>query len=231
MEHDMNKAIYLKLGKPTDNLRVGQSHWWGYPDMPINMEVPTLTDADGNEYALDFLCQINLSDLHEFLNDTAAATGDSHIAQCPLPKSGLLLFFADIAYYLGNWDEPSISMHYSDNRQVRVIYVPQEQMAEVVSCEEFYADDNICAQPIEFALEKPGHDAPEHCLLGFPEHREWEDWDEGHEQWQLLLQMDSCEDDSYVCNFVDWGVLNLIISPEDLRRHDFSNVVGIILST
>ncbi len=229
----MNNSIFLKLGAPSDEIAVGKSHWWGYPDLPLDMDIPTFIDPnDGNEYALSFLCQINLADLHDAMLDAAYDTGDQSYKQYDLPKSGLLLFFADIAYYGGMWDEPAIGSYLSNNKVVRVVYVPEEDMASLICRQEEYADEELPAQPIDFCARLPkGEGLPEHKLLGTPDHHEWEDWDQPCTGWQLLLQMDSCEEDGYAFNFIDCGVLNLIISPEALKRHDFSNVRGIVLST
>ena len=76
-----NSPIYLRLADIPSELPVGASHWWGYPDLPEDMPIPTVTDpTDGNTYALNFICQINLADLPEGI--------------IRLPHSGLLLFFA-----------------------------------------------------------------------------------------------------------------------------------------
>lgn len=229
----MNNSIFLTLGAPSDEIAVGKSHWWGYPDLPLDMDIPTFIDPnDGNEYALSFLCQINLADLHDAMLDAAYDTGDQSYKQYDLPKSGLLLFFADIAYYGGMWDEPAISSCLSDNKVVRVVYVPEEDMASLICRQEEYADEELPAQPIDFCARLPkGEVLPEHKLLGAPDHRQWEDWEQPCAGWQLLLQMDSCEENGYAFKFIDCGVLNLIISPEALRRRDFSDVRGIVLST
>ena len=227
----MNNSIFLTLGAPSDEIAVGKSHWWGYPDLPLDMDIPTFVDSnDGNEYALSFLCQINLADLHDAMLDAAYDTGDQSYKQYDLPKSGLLLFFADIAYYGGMWDEPAIGSCLSDNKVVRVVYVPEEDMASLICRQEEYADEELPAQPIDFCARLPkGEALPEHKLLGAPHHREHADWDKPCTGWQLLLQMDSCEENGYAFNFMDCGVLNLIISPEALKRHDFSDVRGIVL--
>ena len=43
--------------------------------------------------------------------------------------------------------------------------------------------------------------------------------------------MDSDEDDDFLLNFIDFGMLHVIIDPEDLRKRDFSNVTAVICST
>ena len=60
----MDKPLYLRLEEPTAPLRVGESHWWGYPDLPPDVDIPTVYDEhDDMDYGLTFLCQINLADL------------------------------------------------------------------------------------------------------------------------------------------------------------------------
>lgn len=214
----MDKPLYLRLEKPTAPLRVGESHWWGYPDLPPDVDIPTVYDEpDDMDYGLTFLCQINLADLPQRISS--------------LPHEGLLLFFADIAYYCGQWDEPSIGCCVSDNKVVRVLYVPKADMARVVSRQREYAEEAVPPMRIVFCDERQGLELSDHRLLGEPEYREWDDWDAPYNGWQLLLQMDSCEIPGGEYNFMDVGVLNIIVSPEALRKLDFSDARGIILST
>ena len=82
----------------------GQSKWWGFPDMPEELEYPEVpvreeyVDDDGrdavDEYddPLTFICQIRCSDL--------AAMDPKGL----LPHEGMLYFFAALDYFLGNLD-------------------------------------------------------------------------------------------------------------------------------
>ena len=52
----MDKPLYLRLEEPTAPLRVGESHWWGYPDLPPDVDIPTVYDEhDDMDYGLTFL--------------------------------------------------------------------------------------------------------------------------------------------------------------------------------
>lgn len=212
----MNRTIYIHLGKSVDELPVGASHWFGYPDLPADVEVPYVDEKDG-KYALTLICQINLSDLPE--------TGI-------FPRRGLLQFYADVAYYRGDWDEPAISMHVSDNRVCRVLFTPEEKLPELENTQpRFFEQDEAQAIPIVFNYSQPTLEEPELQLLGSTDRLEWETWPDPCAGWQLLLMMDSMEGSDYNYNFVDCGALCFIIDPAYLRRLDFSNVKAIILST
>lgn len=52
-----------------------------------------------------------------------------------------------------------------------------------------------------------------------------------YEDWQILLQIDSFSGMDFNLNFMDFGVLDFLISPEALRHADFSDVRAIVLST
>lgn len=52
--------------KTTNAPLIGQSHWWGAPDLPANMPYPTVTiqDEDGNyEELLTFICQVRCEEI------------------------------------------------------------------------------------------------------------------------------------------------------------------------
>ncbi len=211
---ETKSPVYIHLGEAVENPPVGSSHWFGYPDLPPDMEIPQIEEG-GESYALTLVCQINLSEL-------------------PLQpaQKGLLLFFADIAYYGGHWDEPSIGSDISDNQVCRVVYVPAEKMGTLVSCREyFFEQDEPKAIGLTFNRDKPTLAEPELQLFGRTDHLEWEDWPSPCEGWQLLLMMDSMSGADYSYNFIDWGVLCFLIECEALERKDFSNVKTIILST
>lgn len=206
--------IYIHLREALENPPLGSSHWFGYPDLPPDIGIPQVME-DGEAYGLTLVCQINLADL-------------------PLPsaRKGLLLFFADISYYCGNWDEPSIGMNVSDNKVCRVVYVPEERMGELVNCRQFFFEqDEPKAVMLAFDRVRPTLEEEELQLFGQTGHLEWEDWPEPCEGWQLLLMMDSMSGEEYSYNFVDFGVLCFLIEPEALEKGDFSDVRAIILST
>lgn len=84
-------AIRLDL-KRTERILFCGSKWWGDPDMPENMQYPTMEvteDGETFDYPLTFLCQINCEDIAKFYKDDV------------LPKEGMLYFFAAIDDYIG----------------------------------------------------------------------------------------------------------------------------------
>lgn len=216
------KPIYLKLSKPSRELPLGASHFWGDPDLPEDMGYPEYVDEDGDELDYSFICQIHLPDI-------------AHLDHAGLlPHAGLLLVFAKLEYYMNGYrGEPEISGSISDSDAVRVILVRPEKMDKLVRTV-LVDDDEKPVSPAALAIEfsdtreKYGDDT---ALLAEPDHRPWENWDHPFEDWTILFQVDSFDTDDMKLNFIDFGVLDLLISPEALRRRDFSDVRALIIST
>ena len=84
-------AIKLTLNK-TERILFCGSKWWGDPDMPENMQYPTMEiteDGETYDYPLTFICQINCEDIAAFDKEGK------------LPHEGMLYFFAAIDDYIG----------------------------------------------------------------------------------------------------------------------------------
>ena len=84
-------AIKLTLNK-TERILFCGSKWWGDPDMPENMQYPTVEateDGETFDYPLTFICQINCEDLVPYDKDGK------------LPHEGMLYFFGAIDEWLG----------------------------------------------------------------------------------------------------------------------------------
>lgn len=84
-------AIKLSLQK-TERVLFCGSKWWGDPDMPENMQYPTIPVTEEGEtydYPLTFICQINCEDIAEL------------DPQNLLPHEGMLYFFGAIDEILG----------------------------------------------------------------------------------------------------------------------------------
>lgn len=215
------QPIYLKITKPDKPLDSGASRFWGDPDLPKDFNFPSYIDEnDGEEYNYNFICQINLEEL--------ANTG----IPTSLPKKGLLSFFAKIDHYLGFFDASiDISGFISDPDAVRVLYFP--------SCDDLVRnvlvdDEEDPVSPAERQIEFRAEREPltmEHALFAEPTHREWVTWDPPFEDWQILLQIDSDEDDDFNLNFCDCGVLDFLISPDNLKHNRFDDVRAIVLSS
>ena len=91
-------AIKLTLN-PTERILFCGSKWWGDPDMPENMEYPSVKVTEEGEtydYPLTFVCQINCEDIAPF--DTEGK----------LPHEGMLYFFAAVDKWLG-YDSPTMN--------------------------------------------------------------------------------------------------------------------------
>ena len=89
-------AIKLTLEK-TERILFCGSKWWGDPDMPENMQYPTIEiseDGETFDYPLTFICQINCEDIAAFDTDGK------------LPHEGMLYFFGAIDEYIG-YDSPT----------------------------------------------------------------------------------------------------------------------------
>lgn len=89
-------AIQLNFQK-TERILFCASKWWGDPDMPANMEYPTIEvteDGETYDYPLTFLCQINCEDI-------AGLDPENK-----LPHEGMLYFFAAIDRWHG-FDSPT----------------------------------------------------------------------------------------------------------------------------
>ena len=84
-------AIRLEL-KRTERILFCGSKWWGDPDMPENMQYPTIEvteDGESYDYPLTFLCQINCEEIAQY------------DPQGKMPHEGMLYFFAAADDYTG----------------------------------------------------------------------------------------------------------------------------------
>ena len=89
-------AIKLTLNQ-TERVLFCGSKWWGDPDMPENMQYPTIEvteDGETYDYPLTFICQINCEDI-------ASLDPEGR-----LPHEGMLYFFAALDKWLG-YDSPT----------------------------------------------------------------------------------------------------------------------------
>lgn len=213
-------TIYLILDRLAEKLPAGTSRFWGNPDLPEDTQYPMYIDNEGDEFPYWFICQINLEDLSPYDVDNL------------LPHKGLLSFFAKIDHYLDSFAATDcISGFISDADAVKVMYFPSlDNMREVVLVD----DGNNPVTPHELSIKFSSiavKNGDEHELFAQPTHREWETWDPPFEDWIILLQIDSFSGKDFNLNFMDCGVLNILVSPEDLKNRDFTHARGIVLST
>ena len=212
--------IHLTLSMPFEKTSVCASRFWGNPALPKGFKYPTYIDDEGDEYPYFFVCQINLADIADFDTDNL------------LPHRGLLLFFAKIDHYMGYFAATyGICGCISDTDDVKVLYFPEcDNMDEVVLLD----DEDNPTSPNELQIGFCSSLPPlsdEHMLFAPPSHRPWETWDTPYEDWQILLQVDSFCGSDFNLNFMDFGVLDFLISPSDLQNHRFDRIRAIVLST
>ena len=89
-------AIKLTLNQ-TERVLFCGSKWWGDPDMPENMQYPTIEvteDGEKFDYPLTFVCQINCEDIAAFDPENK------------FPHEGMLYFFAALDKWIG-YDSPT----------------------------------------------------------------------------------------------------------------------------
>ncbi len=202
-------SIKICLEKSDEDLFL-QSKWWGNPDMPVNFDVPD---------DLTFICQIRCDEIAKYDKENL------------LPHKGMLYFFAAIDYYFGNFDS-YCPCGYWGNEDVKVFYVEDidnQTFEQVV----FVDDDDkpVAWKEMKIVFSSSGPMCNRNKMLGEPYNREWENWDPPYDGWTELLQVDSDDYDEGTLNFMDWGMLHILINPNDLRNRDFSNVTSIICST
>ena len=193
---------------PADNPLFGQSKWWGQPDMPEELDYPEvpMMDDDGEEFLdpLTFICQIRCPDIAPFDPDGL------------LPHDGMLYFFAALDYFLGdiyNSDSPGLGLWMK--KYFRVLYSP--------SCDNLHThsivyDDGtpvgLPAEAISFCLCTENDDS--NRLLGLPYLEEVKE-----QMPEMLSLLQIGEEDRWQLRFYDCGMLNFLITPEQLRQRQW----------
>ena len=194
-------AIGLKFEKSNQPL-IGQSKWWGAPDLPEDWDYPCNDEGD----PLTFVCQIRCEDIAEF--DTEGL----------LPHTGMLYFFAQIGEYvqamdiaegehngLGEWGEDAYKVLYSpscdDLEPFEIVYDDGEPA---------YLE----AEAISFTAVPDNHDSFK--LLGRPYYDEVA---ELYEDSLCLLQID--ENDDWGMTLYDCGMICFMMTPEQLKAQQW----------
>lgn len=203
-------AISIITEESKENLAF-RSHWWGFPDLPEGVDFPAIPDEDmdperDDEDLLTFICQINLEDIARYDTENR------------LPHTGFLYFFAALDYFLGDTDAPNGPIGYWPEEMFRVIYTPETDDLHTHRVQ--WADGTDACLPAEaMRFGEVGMTADGQKLLGLPF------FDEVREEAPgdiSLLQVD--EDDRWNLRFYDCGMLNFLISPQDLADRRFDRV-------
>ena len=85
------------ITKQTGESLKAKSHWWGFPDLPDGIDFPLLPEAvcdDEGEDLMTFICQIRMEEIAGYDKENL------------LPHEGMLYFFADLDYFLGDLKAP-----------------------------------------------------------------------------------------------------------------------------
>ena len=200
--------IRLTTKKAEDEL-FGQSKWWGEPDMPETLcypEVCVVEDGETYNDPLTFLCQVRCDELAPF--DTEKR----------LPHQGMMWFFAALDYFLGDLDTPSYpGMGEWKAKYFHVLYA--QDISTLHTHHLRYPDGTQATLPAEAICFSEGHNEDGHRLLGRPY---LEEVSEAMPGFVSLLQVD--EDERWNLTFHDCGMLNFLISPDDLRQRHFNHV-------
>ena len=201
--------------EPAEGELFGQSKWWGFPDLPESLDWPSMpVNDDGDEYddPLTFICQIRCEELAPFDPEGL------------LPHTGMLWFFAALDYFLGNLDAACCpGLGEWEAPYFRVFYAPSCEGLHEHSL--LYDDGSPAVLPAESLSFFPADGDSYTRLLGAPffEEVSWE-----APGMLSLLQID--ENDDWGLRFFDSGMLNFMISPEDLAARRFSAIRAVLHS-
>ena len=194
-------AIKINI-QPTAEDLAGKSHWWGFPDLPEAFEWPCNEDGD----LLTFICQISLEDISELDSEKR------------LPHKGMIWFFAELDYFLGDLDAPCGGTGEWEPGTFKVLY--SEDHSDLLTHEYYWEDGEPAVLPAEeMTFEAASETDFGFRLLGMPAMTEG--YEHENEGLMSLLQMD--EEERWGLRFFDCGTTNFMI-PAERTNDDFSNV-------
>ena len=205
-------AIKLTLNQ-TDRILFCGSKWWGDPDMPENMQYPTVEVVEEGEtydYPLTFICQINCEDI-------AALDPEGK-----LPHEGMLYFFAAIDRWLG-YDSPTKNDLGEWSKGHFVV-----KYAKTINFETFQScmlvddeDQALTEREMEIVFSECADDEKCIRLLGVPSSEEVTG---RYPDMISLLQI--VRDENLPLEFE--GELNLLIKPSDLGYGNWKKSTAIL---
>jgi uncharacterized protein YwqG len=207
-------AIKLTLRK-TEGILFCGSKWWGDPDMPANMEYPTVTASEDGEtfdYPLTFICQINCEDI-------AAYDPENR-----LPHEGMLYFFAAVDKWLG-YDSPTANDRGEWTRGHFVVkYAKNINFETFQSCMMVGEEGESLTEPeLEICFEQCDDDAEGIKLLGVSSNPVI---GEKYPQMINLLQLNNNE--ALAMDFGEGSVLNLLFKESDLKFGNWKKGVAFL---
>ena len=160
-------AIRLTLNK-TERILFCGSKWWGDPDMPENMQYPTIEvteDGETFDYPLTFICQINCEDIAPFDKEGK------------LPHEGMLYFFGAIDEWLGYESPTRQGMGEWPKGHVAIKYAKTINFETFQTCMLVGDEDEQLTEPeLEITFSECGDDEAGIKMLctsetaGYPDH-------------------------------------------------------------
>ena len=203
-------AIKLTL-KHSERVLFCGSKWWGDPDMPENMQYPTVEvceDGQIYDYPLTFVCQINCEDI---------ASLDP---EGKLPHEGMLYFFAAIDKWIG-YDSPTENgIGEWPKGHFVVKYAKSINFETFQSC--MLVDDEdqtLTEHEMEICFSECADDEKCIKLLGRPSSS-----DVTAKYPDMLNLIQIARDSSLEVEFD--GELNLMIKPSDLKFGNWKKVIA-----
>ena len=194
-------AIKINI-RPSEQDLAGKSHWWGFPDLPEAFEWPC--DEDGD--LMTFICQISLEDISELDSENR------------LPHKGMIWFFAELDYFLGDLDAPCGGTGEWEPGTFKVLY--SEDNSDLLTHEYYWEDGEPAVLPAEeMTFEAASETDFGFKLLGMPAMTEG--YENENEGLMSLLQLD--EEERWGLRFFDCGTVNFML-PAEPQINDFSNV-------
>ena len=203
-------AIKLTLNH-SERVLFCASKWWGDPDMPENMQYPTIEvteDGETFDYPLTFVCQINCEDLAAFDSEGL------------LPHEGMLYFFAAMDKWLG-YDSPTSNGQGEWSKGHFVV-----KYAKAINFETFQScmlvddeDQTLTEREMEITFSECSDDEKCIRMLGRPSSDEVSSRYEG-----LLNFLQIVKDTNLDVEFE--GELNLMVKPSDLKFGNWKKTVA-----
>jgi uncharacterized protein YwqG len=155
---------------------------------------------------LTFICQISLEDISELDSENR------------LPHKGMIWFFADLDYFLGDLDAPCGGTGEWEPGTFKVLY--SEDCSDLLTHEYYWEDGEPAVLPAEeMTFEATSETDFGFKLLGLPAMTEG--YENENEGLMSLLQLD--EEERWGLRFFDCGTVNFML-PAERKNDDFSNV-------
>lgn len=205
-------AIKLTLNH-TERVLFCGSKWWGDPDMPENMQYPTIEvteDGETYDYPLTFICQINCEDIASLDQEGR------------LPHEGMLYFFAALDKWLG-YDSPTKNDLGEWSKGHFVV-----KYAKTINFETFQScmlvddeDQTLTEHEMEIVFSECADDEKCIKLLGTPSSAEV-----SGKYPELINFLQIVRDENLPLEFD--GELNLMIKPSDLGYGNWKKSTAIL---